>query len=106
MKSSQKNSLLLLCNEHQVSATCGMQTIKLRERERERERKRKRKRERKRERVKYALKKRLIYINFIDVKITDGYRKFKSYPGYDKSFDIAIGKHIQNLNLVILNFAC
>ena len=77
-----------------------------RERKREREGKRKIQRERERERVKYALKKRLIYINFIDVKITDGYRKFKSYPGYDKSFDIAIGKHIQNLNLVILNFAC
>ena len=83
-----------------------MQTIKLRERERKREREGKRKRETERERVKYALKKRLIYISFIDVKITDSYRKFKSYPGYNKSFDIAIGKHIQNINLVILSFAC
>ena len=52
---------------------------------------------RERERLKYILKERPAYINFIDFKVIKSYRKFKSYRGYDISVAIDIGKHIQIL---------
>ena len=50
-----------------------------------------------RERLKYILKERPAYINFIDFKVIKSYRKFKSYRGYDISVAIDMGKHIQIL---------
>ena len=55
------------------------------------------KNERERERLKYILKERPAYINFIDFKVIKSYRKFKSYRGYDISVAIDMGKHIQIL---------
>ena len=50
-----------------------------------------------RERLKYILKERPVYINFIDFKVIKSYRKFKPYRGYDISVAIDIGKHTEIL---------